>query len=380
MDQLVGTKVAATPAANDMAPKTADDVIARIEARAVILPLRYPLKTANGVIGASPLVLVDLVTAKGVRGRAYIFTFMPQALEATKLLVDQLGALVAQAPVSPLEIDRRLSHALRLLGRTGIAAMAAAGIDMAAWDAFCVAHEAPLAVMLGGSIRPLPAYDSQGMDGLALGGERADEARRKGFRALKTKLGYATLQEDVDILRALRRAGGDEMDIMVDYNQKLSVPEADRRLAILADEGPYWIEEPTLQEDYAGHARIRASSRVPIQMGENWFGCHEMSKALAAGATDLVMPDVMKIGGVSGWLRAAAAAEQYGAPMSSHLFPEVSAHLLCVTPTAHWLEYMDLAGPVLAGPPVIRDGQAIACSEPGTGLRWDEDAIARYSA
>lgn len=168
------------------------------------------------------------------------------------------------------------------------------------------------------------------------------------------------------------------MEIMVDYNQSLSVPEANRRIHVLQGEGVAWVEEPTLQEDYAGHAAIRVKANIPIQMGENWLGIDEMAKAIDAKACDLAMPDVMKIGGVTGWLRAAALAQVHGIPMSSHIFQEFSVHLLAVTPTAHWLERMDLAGPILAKPLQFENGKARIGKEPGAGIQWNESAVARF--
>ena len=88
----------------------------------------------------------------------------------------------------------------------------------------------------------------------------------------------------------------------------------------------------------------------------------------------------MRIGGVSGWLQAAALADEAGIPLSSHLYPEVSSHLLAATPTAHWLEYVDWAEPFLTAPVEISAGQAIVSTEPGTGVIWDDAAIASYSA
>ncbi|MBI3302147.1 MAG: hypothetical protein HYZ72_08750 [Deltaproteobacteria bacterium] len=126
----------------------------------------------------------------------------------------------------------------------------------------------------------------------------------------------------------VRRSVGTDILLMADYNQSLAVAEAVRRSAVLDNEGLYWIEEPTLAHDYLGHAQISREVKTPIQIGENWWGPHDMAKSLAAGASDYVMPDAMKIGGVTGWLRAAALAELAGLPISSHLFPEISAHLL----------------------------------------------------
>jgi mandelate racemase len=178
----------------------------------------------------------------------------------------------------------------------------------------------------------------------------------------------------------VRRAVGDRVQLMSDYNQSLSVAEAMRRCDALSGEGLAWIEEPTRADDHDGHARIRRKSRVPIQIGENWWGPHDMSRSLAANASDLGMPDAMKIGGVTGWLRAAALAEAHGLPISSHLFPEISAHLLAVSPTMHWLEYVDWAEPVLQQP--LRfdgHGHAVIADEPGSGIEWDEAAVKRFA-
>lgn len=355
-------------------------LIAGIRARTVNVPLEYPVHTSVGTVATSPLVLIDLQTSSGVVGRAYLFTYTPLALAATQQMVLALGDALKGQPLSPFDIDHLLAQRMRLLGRTGIAMMACAGIDMAIWDALAHARDLPLVELLGGTRRPLAAYDSHSMDGEKVGVERAARAREQGFNAIKTKIGYATLDEDLRVVRALRRAVGPDVAVMVDYNQGLTLPEAMRRMRALEGEGVAWVEEPTLQEDYAGHARLRRKSALPIQMGENWFGLEEMSMALDAHACDLVMPDVMKIGGVTGWLKATALAQSRGVPMSSHIFQEISVHLLAVTPTAHWLERMDLAGLILRRPLQFDGGRAIPPDAPGTGIDWNEAAVARFAA
>ncbi|CAA7611394.1 Mandelate racemase [Candidatus Terasakiella magnetica] len=354
-------------------------IITALTARAVNVPLEYPVRTSVGTVATAPLVLIDIATDAGIVGRAYVFTYTPLALAATRDLLIALGTVLAGQPAVPADIDRVLEGRFRLLGATGLVRMAMAGIDMALWDAAAQRLGVPLVEMLGGTRRPIPAYDSHSMDGEALAVERAVRAVGQGFSTLKTKIGYATLAEDIRVIRAIRAAIGEDVQILVDYNQSLSVPEAIRRGKPLEAEGIAWIEEPTRQEDYQGHARIRQALTLPVQMGENWFGIDEMTKALDAGATDLAMPDAMKIGGVTGWLRAAALAHSRGIPMSSHIFQEVSCHLMAVTPTAHLLERMDLAGPILAHPLPFEAGCAVIPDRPGTGIDWNEAAIARYA-
>jgi mandelate racemase len=207
----------------------------------------------------------------------------------------------------------------------------------------------------------------------------AEEWARRGFTGVKAKIGYPTVHDDVATIRAMRQAVGPSVAIMVDYNQCLTPAEAVQRLRVLDDEGLTWVEEPTLAHDHAGHARIAREARTPIQCGENWWGTLDMQHAIAAEASDFMMPDVMKIGGVTGWMRAAALAQASSIPVSSHLWPEISAQLLCVTPTAHWLEYAEWWSPILREPLVIDNGMARVEQATGTGVAWNEAALDRFT-
>ena len=186
--------------------------------------------------------------------------------------------------------------------------------------------------LLGGEARPIPAYNSLGM---LPPGEAADEAGKTvaaGFRAIKIKVGWPSLDQDLG--GGARRAPGlpDDVAFMVDFNQSLSVAEAIRRGRALDGEGVAWIEEPVRGDDFRGAAEVAAALRRPIQIGENSRGLSRWRRRSGSKASDLVMPDVQQMGGVTGWLRAAALAHAAGVPCSSHLFIEASAHLLAVTP------------------------------------------------
>jgi mandelate racemase len=352
--------------------------ISAVKVRAVRVPMAEPHRTAGGVITESPLVLTDVVTDCGVTGHSMVFTYTPAALLPTAELVRNLEPLVQGKVLAPAEIEQDLDRRFRLLGAQGLVGIALAAIDMALWDALARVHESPLLRLLGGQEKPVRAYGAVGYDGASECARVAESWATRGFTGIKAKIGYPTVEEDVAVIQAMREATGPEMGIMVDYNQSLTPTDAITRLRILDDEGLVWVEEPTLAHDYAGHARIADAINTPVQCGENWWGTLDMQHAIAAGASDLLMPDVMKIGGVTGWQRAAALAQVHGLRVSSHLWPEISAQLLCCTPTAHWLEYADWWNPILEHPIRIDKGMALIDDAPGSGVSWNEAAVEQY--
>jgi mandelate racemase len=295
-------------------------------------------------------------------------------------LIRNLEALIKGEPLAPAELEQNLVRRFRLLGTQGLVGMALAAIDMALWDALARVQQMPLARLLGGIEKPLQAYGAVGFDGEVGSATVAEDWVKRGFRGVKAKIGYPTAAQDLEVLRAIRNAVGDDVSIMVDYNQSLNPSEAIERLRTLDDEGLTWVEEPVLANDFKGHATVAREIRTPIQCGENWWGPMELRHAVDAHASDYVMLDVMKIGGVSGWQRASAIAAAHGLPVSSHLWPEISAQLLSVTPTAHWLEYADWWNPVVAEPIRIENGKTVPTGHVGTGVEWDESAVARLAA
>ncbi|HTX03764.1 MAG TPA: enolase C-terminal domain-like protein [Candidatus Acidoferrales bacterium] len=354
--------------------------VASVRVRKVLAPMRRPLAVATGDVKTAPLVLVDVETDGGPTGSSYVFVYAPFALEPVANVIAHYGDVIRGSPLAPVDIEAMLQSRLRLIGAQGITLMALAAVDMALWDALARSFGVPLATLLGSAPRPIPAYNSNGLG--IIGPERAPQEAREllgsDFRAVKVRLGYPEAVTDLAVVRAVRGAIGRDAVLMADYNQALSSAEAMRRGRMLDDEHLLWLEEPVDAHDARGHAQVRAAVRTAIQTGENWWGPHEMGTFIDARVCDYAMPDAMKIGGVTGWLRAAALAEAAGIPMSSHLYPEISAHLLAATPTRHWLEYVDWAQPVLRDALEVKDGHLTASSEPGSGIAWNEDAIREF--
>lgn len=348
--------------------------------RCVSVTMREPHRTASGVIAASPLVLLDIRTDVGVEGHAVVFTYSPAALKPAGELIRNMEPLVAGQPLAPASIAQQLQARFRLLGTQGLVGMALAGIDMALWDALARTQGLPLHQLLGARAAGVPCYGGIGYDGEHDSALAAEGWARQGFKGVKAKIGYPTLEEDVAVIRAMRSAVGPDVAIMVDYNQSLSPLEARRRLGALDAEGLAWVEEPVLAHDFANYADLARRAKTPLQAGENWWGPLDFRHAFNAGVRENVMPDVMKCGGITGWMAVAAMAQVYGTQVSSHLWPEVSAQTLIATPTARWLEYADWWNPVLKNPLRVREGMADVEGVIGSGIEFDEAAVEKMLA
>jgi mandelate racemase len=349
-----------------------------IEAQPVVLKLQRPVVARIATITDWPLILIDLHTEEGVVGRSYLEPYIPKSMVYLVPALRDLGDLLKGRRIAPVELYDLGRKSLHFVGYEGLSMIAVSGLDMAAWDALARAAGVPLCVLLGGAPGPLEAYNSNGLwlqDPAAVAAEAVELRAEGGFRGLKLRLGRARPAEDLATIEAVREAVGDDMELMVDFNQGLHLGEALQRCHAIDDLGLAWIEEPIVYDNYAGTAQLAAELKTPIQIGENFYGPRELHKALLMKACDYVMPDFMRIGGITGWLRAAAIAGAAGVPMSTHLYPEVAAQVMRVTETAHWLEWQDWADPILQAPYEIRDGRLHIPDRPGIGLEWNEDAV-----
>jgi mandelate racemase len=372
-------------------PIAPDLTIRSLRTVAVHVPMKRALGTSARRMDMAPLVLIDLETEEGITGRAYVFCYVPAATPAVESILRDAAARVKGDRIAPAVINEKLARHFRLLGVHGLVTMALAGLDGACWDALAVAAGVPLVTLLGGTARSVRAYNSNGLSirdsGLGIRDSVSDLAHEAeelledgGFTAIKLRLGYPTLEEDLAAVHAVRKRVPPATIVMTDYNQALTVSEALERGRALDREDVAWIEEPIRHDDYAGNAAVSRELKTPVSIGENFDGPHAMAAALDAKACDYAMPDFARIGGVSGWLESASLAQAAGMKMSSHLYPEFSAHLLAVTPTCDWLEYVDWAAPILKEPIEIRDGHAIIPNRPGAGVAWDDAAVARFRA
>ena len=351
--------------------------IQSISARAVLTPLKRMLRTASGSIDQAPLVLLDVVTNEGIIGRSYLFGYTAMTLKPLLSLVEQVKGELIGKQVVPVDRLKQLQDRYRLLGTHGLLGMLISSLDMAYWDILGKAANAPVVKLLGGEARPLQAYDSYGMLDPVEDRGAIQKSLDQGFKAIKIKIGFPDVKQDIHVVREVRAMIGPDVALMVDYNQSLTPDEAISRIRKIEEFDLAWVEEPVPAEDLQGHARIKSIVDVNIQTGENWWFPRGAQQALQAESCDLMMPDLMKIGGITGWLSVMGLAQAHSIPMSSHIFIEPSAHVLAVTPTFDYLEFMDFTADILAEPNQVVNG-AVTPKGPGIGLEWDESAVSHY--
>ncbi|MBI5317895.1 enolase C-terminal domain-like protein [Bradyrhizobium sp.] len=355
--------------------------IRSITARAVVLKLKRPVVARIATLSEWPVILIDLHTEEGITGRGYLEPYIVKSMRYLVPALQDFGDMFKGRRLAPVELFDAARKSLHFVGYEGLSMIAASGLDMAAWDALAKAANQPLCVLLGGTVGPVKSYNSNGLwlkSPEAVAAEAIELRDEGGFAGLKLRLGRERISDDLATLDAVRKAVGDDIHLMVDFNQGLTLAEALERCHMIDDHGLAWIEEPIVYDNLDGYVRLAAELKTPLQIGENFYGPREMHKALQRGACDLVMPDFMRIGGVTGWMRAAAIAGSAGIPMSTHLYPEVAAQVMRVTETAHWLEWQDWVDPILQQPYAIKGGNLHIPDVPGVGIEWNEDVVAAH--
>lgn len=358
--------------------------IKAVRTREASIPFRRPLATRIGTFRHAPLLLVDLETEGGLVAHVPVFGFVQSGPALIGAVLRRMAEPLIGAEIAPetvAAISDGLVKDFALLGRQGLVRFAQSILDIALHDAMARCAGVPLYALLGGRSAPIRAYNSNGL-GLSDPSTLGDEARalvaEGEYTHIKCRGGRPAASDDLAAISKIRGAVGDGIALSIDYNQGLDPAEARSRLAAVDDLGLAWIEEPTMSDDHATTAALTRDLRTPIQMGENYYGPDGAEAARQAVAFDLLMPDVLRIGGVTGWMRVAAMAERHAIPLSSHMSPEISVHLLAATPTADWLEFVDWGAEAIRDPLRVRGGHVTPSERPGTGIEWNEDVIARH--
>ena len=330
-------------------------------------------------------VTLRVATDAGIEGIGY--TFFGAALTgALKSAVDALGELaIGEDPLRTEAVAAKLRAAAAGSGPGGILTLALSAIDIALWDIRGKALDLPLWQMIGGHRERVPTYASGALmrtfplEHLVKAAPRLVE---KGFRQMKTQLalpGETSPAIEIDRIRKVRDSVGPDIDLMCDINQRWSVHQAIDIGKRLEDVRLFWLEDVTTHDDYAGLARVTRALSTPIAGGEYVYGISPFRHMLEARSVDIVMIDLLRVGGITQWLKVAGMAEAFNLPVVSHLLPEIHVHLVAGIRNGLTVEYMPWALRLFEEGPVLDKGELVVPDRPGLGLRFDKAALARFA-
>ena len=359
-----------------------DIILKNVTIRAVNVPLIKPIIAHLGTFESWPYLCIDVHTNSELIGRSYIGPYLVNQLGSISKCIKALSHFFLDKRIKPFNFFKEGFSKTALLGYQGIGLYALAALDIAFWDVYAKAAKLPLAVLLGSELKALDTYNSRGLWLIPLNkldNEIHDLLDNNSFKALKVRIGRKKIEDDIHVIEKIKKIGGDDITIMSDFNCCYEYDTALKRMLALDDLGLYWFEEPINYRNFDDCAKLSSKVKTPICIGENFHGPYDLINSIKANASTYIMPDLMRIGGISGWLKAASIAEAYNLKFSTHLYPEVSAHLMNLTPTAHWLEWVDWANPILQDTGFrVKNGKYYIPEIPGTGIEWNESNIEKY--
>ena len=358
--------------------------IQQVKINLVRLPLEEPL------VGAPPMpgmlrdfLTVQILTDDGVEGIG-ITTFGGKIVRTLKTALEEFGDLIkGDDPLRTEKVTAKLRAASAPCGPGGVAALAISAIDIALWDIRGKAFGQPLARLLGGLRERVPAYASGALtrttptDKLEAAASALVE---KGYTQIKTQMAVdgLTPAQEIERIRLIRGAVGPEINLMVDINQRWSVAEAISIGRRVEDLGLGWLEDPTAHNDYQGLAKIADALSTPICAGEYLYGIEPHRQTLTHHAVDIAMIDLLRVGGVTQWMKVAGMAEAFNRPVASHLLPEIHCHLIAAVPNGLVVEYMPWTWRLFDDPPMPVNGEMTVPTGAGLGLKFAADLFEKY--
>ncbi|MFK7859615.1 MAG: mandelate racemase/muconate lactonizing enzyme family protein [Granulosicoccus sp.] len=319
--------------------------------------------------------IVKITDSDGAVGVGYSYTIGQGGPAVMSLLRDTLVPQLPGQDANEIErLWRMLMFSTHATTVGAITSLALAAIDTALWDLRCKRARLPLYQMAGGARKSVPMYTTEGgwlhIETQALVDD-AVKARELGFAGSKIKIGLPHLSQDRERLSAVREAVGDQSEIMVDANQAFSRAEATRRARVLEEFNIAWFEEPMPADDVMEHARLAATTSVPIAVGESLYSLSQFKDYLMLGGASIVQVDVARIGGITPWLKVAHLAEAHNVPVCPHFLMELHVSLVCAIPNAPWLEYIPQLDDITVSGMRMESGCAYPSEEPGLGIDWD---------
>ena len=356
--------------------------LTRSTTRVLSTPADNPLVVGVPQPGTREFVTLELDTDEGIQGIGITFFGGPLTPALREAVDNMCELIIGEDPMSVEAVVDKLRLAASGAGPEGIFTLALSAIDMALWDIKGKALDQSVCSLLGGYRDRAPTYASgalmrpMNLEYLAEAGPRLVDM---GFKQMKTQMGAEpTAEREVARMRVMREAVGPDIDLMCDVNQLWDVNQAIDIGSRVEEYHLFWLEDVVAKDDYQGLARVADALTTPICAGEYVYGIRPFRHMLEARSIDIVMIDLLRVGGITQFKKVAGMAEAFNLPVVSHLVPEIQVHTVAAIPNGLTVEYMPWSLRLFEETPAIEDGEIVVPDRPGLGLKFSEDAIRQY--
>jgi L-alanine-DL-glutamate epimerase-like enolase superfamily enzyme len=339
--------------------------------------LEKPISDATHRLTEISFIVLRIQTESGIVGESYLLSFQYSPKAIVGALQDVAQLVVGEDVFNTVKVFEKINQANEYFGLEGVNRWAQAAYNMAMWDAWCKKLGQPIWKVLGTSRTEVPIYGSGGWLSYTID-ELIDEVtdyKNRGFKAVKIKVGSANWRQDLERLRLVREAVGNEIDIMMDANQgmdvasALSLAKATQKLQIT------WFEEPISHTDFQGFQLLRNQAGISLAMGEREYSSLPLRELLVRNAIDIWQPDILRLGGVESWRDSAALAGSFNVPVLPHYYKDYDIPLLCTIPNGAGAESFDWIDPLIDNPLVIENGMARPHDRPGWGFSFKDECL-----
>ncbi|SRR5690606_29135867 len=339
--------------------------------------LAKPISDATHQLTEISFLVLRIETDSGIVGESYLLSFQYSPRAIVGALRDVGEMLQGEAIHNTVQSFERINHENEYFGIEGINRWAQAAFNIAMWDAWSKSLNQPIWKVLGGVARPIPIYGSGGWSSYNIDEliEEVTSYKRRGFQAVKIKVGKPDWREDFERLRLVREAVGDEIGIMMDANQGMKVPEALALARAAQQLNIYWFEEPIDHQDFQGYQLLRNQSGISIAMGEREYSTSPLRELIKLNAIDIWQPDILRLGGVEAWRDSAAVAKSNHIPVLPHYYKDYDVPLLCTISNGKGAESFDWIDPLIDFPLQIENGMALPHDRPGWGFSFKDSGL-----
>ncbi len=339
--------------------------------------LDKPISDATHTLTEISFLVVRIRTTNNVVGEAYMLSFQYSPLAIAGALKDAGEMIIGEDVFNTVKVFDQLNHTNEYFGLEGINRWAQAAYNIAMWDAWCKILGQPIWKVLGASAKKIPAYGSGGWISYSPE-ELIDEVttyKARGFKAVKIKVGKPDWKEDLERLKLVREAVGNDINIMMDANHGMNVPDALALARAARELNIQWFEEPINHTDFEGYKLLRTQAGISLAMGEREYSAVPLRELLQRNAIDIWQPDILRIGGVEAWRNSAALAAAYNIPVLPHYYKDYDVPLLSTISNGAGTESFDWIDPLIDNPIQFVDGFAVPHNKPGWGFGFKDECL-----